>query len=404
MNESIESNQATIKTLEGGRPALVLLHVLSGSPNVPLKIRVNICLLEIETNVREWSAIVSRAFVISKRMMSQNQLCRASRCCCCYCLIFIDSLGIQLFIMISSRRMALVIVAIVVEFTEAFAPSSTLSLEQGAKVFYDHGLIASKQRVLDLLRSGEMDNSPKLTPHLEELYDAYKLSGADARCSVKHNGDFENVNLPQFPGGRGHNEQGQPLYTLGRLTFNQIPNGKNVMVASEKMVQRVHPHHGELPKDLPPVLKDSIINEPSKLRTFSIDTYFTVVEEAHNDLKGVMRAEGFMYPHETQPNHFHSFFAGGKCFSRTNTDDKEWNEIFGGDIGLKDTNDEMGMVEDTSLAYSLNTPFTSQSTILYLDDDLRITVGQEGSRMINVRELSSKRKKVFDNDTTILRC
>lgn len=83
---------------------------------------------------------------------------------------------------------------------------------------------------------------------------------------------------------------------------------------------------------------------------------------------------------------------------------KEWNEIFGGDIGLKDTNDEMGMVEDTSLAYSLNTPFTSQSTILYLDDDLRITVGQEGSRMINVRELSSKRKKVFDNDTTILRC
>ena len=288
-----------------------------------------------------------------------------------------------------SKSLVLALLAIV-ELADAFAPSSTMSLEQNAKVYYNHRIIACKQRLLDLLKSGESDDSSKLTPYLEELSAAYKLTGTDARDCIKHNGDWENENLPHFPGGCGHNKQGHPLYTLGRLTFNQIPKGKKVLVASEKMVQRVHPHNGSVPQQLiPPKLHDAITKGPCRLRAFSIDTYFAV-EGYNSNLKGVMRADGFMFPSDTKRNTFHSFFVGGKCFSRGETNEKEWYDVFGGNLDNTATynahTDDM-LVEDTSMAYSLNAPLTSKCTVVYLDDDLRITIGEHDSRMINTRQL-----------------
>eukprot|EP00544_Gedaniella_sp_CCMP2646_P015474 CAMPEP_0202505086 /NCGR_PEP_ID=MMETSP1361-20130828/46339_1 /ASSEMBLY_ACC=CAM_ASM_000849 /TAXON_ID=210615 /ORGANISM="Staurosira complex sp., Strain CCMP2646" /LENGTH=325 /DNA_ID=CAMNT_0049138759 /DNA_START=714 /DNA_END=1691 /DNA_ORIENTATION=- len=300
------------------------------------------------------------------------------------------------FIKMKKSKCIVVTFLAIAELADAFAPSSTVSLEQNAKVYYNHGIIACKQRVLDLLQSGENDDSCKLTPYLEELSVAYKLTGIDARYCIQQYGDWENANLPQFPGGRGHNKQGQPLYTLGRLTFNQIPKGRNVLVASEKMVQRVYPHNGNVPERLPPEMSDAITREPCRLEAFSIDTYFAV--EGSN-LKGVVRAQGFLFPSDTKPNTFHSFFVGGKCFSRGTTNENEWNDTFRGTLDITKSDhervDDM-LVEDTSIAYSLKTPLTSQCTVVYLDDDLRITVGQEGSRMINKRQLAWHEPRVIN--------
>jgi len=293
---------------------------------------------------------------------------------------------------------------LLVGLVDAFQPfasvarrhQSTTSQVFSTVTVVEQGLSTPKEQLLDLLKSGEDDNSPKLTPYLEELYDAYTSSGIDARVSENptYIGDWVNLNLPNFPGGSGRNEHGQPLYTLGRLTFNKIPNGSSVMVASEKMVQRVRPHDGPLPQYVPPALKDAVTKDPSKLLAFSIDTYFTV--EENRDLKGVIRAEGYVYPHEDHPNRFESFFARGRCFSRT-TKYKEWNDVFGGAIGSErqriqqwfrskfNRNQEV-MVEDTSLSYSLKGPVAAYATVVYLDDDFRVTIGQEGSRMINRRE------------------
>lgn len=310
------------------------------------------------------------------------------------------------------NRIAFCFVAI--GLTDAFHPPSPFYRTKNRLSSRDQVIVSSsavvergtatsaKRELLNLLESGEDDNSSRLTPFLEELYQSYAASGIDARVSTEptYNGDWQNVNLPNFPGGAGFNDLGQPLYTLGRLTFNRIPNGKNVLVASEKMVQRVHPYSGPLPPHVPSSLQNAIQKDPSQLRSFCIDTYFCV--ESNRNLKGIIRAEGYVYPHPKVANRFESFFVRGRCFSRSPAEyNTEWNNVFRGSIGSskrrrmqtwlrktlfrRDTNEQQQvvMVEDKSLSYALNGPVSASAEVVYLDSDFRVTIGQEGSRMIN---------------------
>lgn len=233
----------------------------------------------------------------------------------------------------------------------------------------------AKDSLMELLRRGEVDDSPKLTPYLDILKESYLQSGLDARSSDQpsYNGDWRNVNLPEFAGRLGLDESTKlPLYTIGSLTFNLIPSAKDIVCVVDKMVQRVHFHTERLPDTVPDHLQETVTAHPSTLRTNQIDTVFSIPDSS---IQGILRMEGYTIPNSETPNKYDTWFVGGRCFC-TNDNPQGWNNIFGN----LDTED------DDQLQYTLPKSPTAFQTVIYLDDDMRISVGNRGSVMIVQRD------------------
>lgn len=228
----------------------------------------------------------------------------------------------------------------------------------------------AKTTLLQHLQAGEDDNSPALTPYLDILKESYIYSGTDARFSLQpfYNGDWENVNTPTFPGRLGLTPDKKKLsiYTIGRLTFGLIPSAKNVEVAVRKMVQHVH-FASAIPREIPTVLRDTVHSNPTGLRTNHIDTVFEIPDSS---IKGILRMEGYTIPNLEENNRYDTWFVGGSCLAQSGGDTNEWNRVFGQD----------------SLEYSLAKPVTAHQKVVFLDDDLRIGIGNLGSVMIVRRE------------------
>jgi len=228
-------------------------------------------------------------------------------------------------------------------------------------------VVQAKDTVIELLKSGQDESSPILSPFLKILQESYVESQIDARYSQNpdYNGDWENVNTPAFQGRLGLTSDGLPLYTIGRLTFNQIPSAKDVVCTVEKMIQHVHPCT-EIPTQVPEPLQATLEKYPHQLRSNHIDTLFHIPD---SPIRGILRMEGYTLPNEEEANKYDTWFLGGRCIPQENVSLEEWAKVF-----------------DDKLEYSLSSPMVAYQTVIYLDETLRVSVGNRGTVMIVQRE------------------
>ena len=230
--------------------------------------------------------------------------------------------------------------------------------------------LQAKETLVAFLNTGQDENSPMLEPFLAKLQKTYASSKIDARFSEdpSYNGDWNNINAPAFKGRLGF-QDGLPQYTIGTLTFNLIPDVKKMVCSVEKMVQRVHYAEGIPPEHLIPAsLRETVKTQPKTLRTNKIDTVFRIPE---NNVRGVLRMEGYTIPNLGDENKYDTWFIGGLCMN-DGSDEATWNTVFG----------------DAKLTYKLGNPMAAYQTVIYLDENLRISVGNRGSVMIVGREWS----------------
>lgn len=228
-------------------------------------------------------------------------------------------------------------------------------------------VVQAKETIIELLKSGQDESSPTLSPYLKILQQSFVESQIDARYSQNpvYDGDWENVNTPAFQGRLGLTPDGLPLYTIGRLTFNQIPSAKDVVCTVEKMIQRVHPY-SEIPAQVPESLQATLDKYPHQLRSNQIDTLFHVPD---SPIRGILRMEGYTLPNEEEPNKYDTWFLGGRCLPQEGVSFEEWAKLFAG-----------------KLEYSLSSPMVAYQTVIYLDETLRVSVGNRGTVMIVQRE------------------
>jgi hypothetical protein len=244
----------------------------------------------------------------------------------------------------------------------------------------EFSIVQAKQALLEQIQAGVDGASPALEPYLDALQSFYKDTKMDARYMETYNGDWRNLNTPAFVGRLGFDANGLPLYTISSLTFGLIPAAKMVVCAVEKMVQRVYfvaagGSNTAMPEYTPEGLHDTVKDNPSGLRTNTIDTFFKIPDST---VGGILRMEGYTIPSKDVENKHDAWFVGGRCFAKEGVDNGEWERIF----GTKESVTEEGAL----LEYSLPKPIPAFQTVIYLDDDLRISIGNRGSLLIVGRD------------------
>ena len=269
--------------------------------------------------------------------------------------------------------------------------TSTSSRE--LKEFYD-ALLSSKR---------DIDAAP-VKIALDQLSQTYTT---DARTTTtpSYDGDWRMENLPTFPELLGYNEEGDALYTMGRLTYNMIKPG-NIIFSIQNITQHIHklskdPAHLDstskviLPPFIPKSLREEVEENASELRSYRTDVHFTIED---NGIKGVLQMDGYTLPNPSEGNRYSIWFTGGRCYAMNGQDAKQWQDVFGTELPKPKMKERFnlwmakmimgaqpseGMLEDGSLAYSLTKPIGGHKTafqqVVYLDAETRIAVGNRGT-------------------------
>jgi len=130
-----------------------------------------------------------------------------------------------------------------------------------------------------LVSSGRDIEAAPVKSALDKLSQTYTT---DARTCTKfspnYDGDWIMETLPTFPDLLGYNNDGDALYTMGRLTYNMIQPA-NVVCSVQKITQHVHKLSSDpaslnaegsvmIPPFVPKSLREEIEKDPSELRSY----------------------------------------------------------------------------------------------------------------------------------------
>ena len=204
-------------------------------------------------------------------------------------------------------------------------------------------------------------------------------------------GEWKMISAPQFPGRiLDENEPDKFQYTLGRVSFNLFEPRK-------AMVTILHP---EGVKNYVHEISEEVDKKKS---TYNILSQ-VVVHTEEGDLPAELLMEGYCFP-ETEYRLKVGFYAGILRKSpKVDTVDilsKRWNSIFDGIYAKAEKNLSYGeifmrwitkklldmtMPSDESMKFEMKRVFHGYLDILYLDEDMRITIGNRGSIVITVKE------------------
>lgn len=267
-----------------------------------------------------------------------------------------------------------------------------------------------------LIACGRDVNSNQVKEALEELYGIYAESKVDARLQNEFDGDWLLETVPNFPGMKGQNDEGEVLYTLGRLTYNMI-QPCDVLCSVQRMTQHTTKLSNLpdcvdkferiiLPEHIPENLRNHIEQDPSELRLIRNDVHFTVQK---NGVRGVLQMDGYTIPSRTHPNRYDVWFTGGRCYALDAHDEstaRKWQEIFGTELPPLSIKQKIqlwiaklifgaepakGMQQDGSLTYKLTKPMGgAYQQVLFLGDSWRVTLGNAGTVVVVSRMESAQ--------------
>lgn len=202
-----------------------------------------------------------------------------------------------------------------------------------------------------------------------------------ARSGILLDGQWRLVSAPNFP-DRELRADGKYTYTLGRLAFNLFQPTK-LKVVIDRVWQPVAPVGN------------------GRQHTHDIIVEFTTADEHFPSLQGVVHNFGVCEP--TLDNTLHIQFTGGLLAPAEQTSLKTWKAVFGNQSKPFKTNlkqwlltnvsrimfglvPPQGMEKETGkVSFKMQRPPKGKLSILYLDEELRITRGNRGTLLVSER-------------------
>lgn len=240
-------------------------------------------------------------------------------------------------------------------------------------------------------------------------------SGASVATSIE--GMWLTLSKPNWFGRLGHNDNGDPLYTLGRMSFDMF-SPTNLVCSLQGNFNRVEIVSGQERKAMldtvPKKLREEVESGKTVLRTYHIVTAFTIEpsmaefpnapnKDVIRPIKGIMTTYGYSLPDPDTPNRHSIWFTGGRIEPNNDSSDiRLWKNFFtlhppmhsfGEKAKLLAVKLLMGATipeeidpEDGSMNYVFTRPLGGHGMVfvdvLYLDDSLRVVRGQRGTTFV----------------------
>jgi hypothetical protein len=224
------------------------------------------------------------------------------------------------------------------------------------------------------------------------------------------------LSKPSFFGCLGENDDGDPMYTLGRMSFDMF-SPTNLVCSLQGNFNPVEVVNEEDRKAMlefvPKSLREEVENGATVLRTYHIVTAFTIEpslasfpdapnKDVSRPIKGIMTTYGYSLPDPTTPNRHSIWFTGGRI--EPNDDIRDitgWKKLFalhppkhsfGEKAKLLAVKLLMGatvpeeMAEDGSMEYTFSRPLGGHGMayidVIYLDDSMRVVRGHRGTTFV----------------------
>ena len=246
----------------------------------------------------------------------------------------------------------------------------------------------------------------------------------DTRSGVDHRlcpspaksveGMWLTLSKPSWFGCLGLNDNGDPMYTLGRMSFDMF-SPTNLVCSLQGNFNRVEILSGEerkaMLKFVPTKLREEVENGETVLRTYHIMTAFTIEpsmaafpdapnKDVTRPIKGIMTTYGYSLPDPGVPNRHSIWFTGGRIEPNdASSDILAWKKFFtihppkhsfGEKAKLLAVKLLMGATipkeidpVDGSMSYDFTRPLGGHGMayvdVIYLDDSMRIVRGQRGT-------------------------
>ncbi|GKY94494.1 hypothetical protein MPSEU_000415300 [Mayamaea pseudoterrestris] len=263
---------------------------------------------------------------------------------------------------------------------------------------------------------GETVDNAELSSCLDFLKQHY---AATAQASSPHSevqaskGMWLSLTKPLFFGCLGETDQGDPLYTLGRMSFDMF-SPTSLVCSLQGSFNQVHDVGAdERSQDahliVPKSLKDEVDQGDALLQTYNIVTAFTIEcdspegnapnKDVHRPIKGIMTTYGYTLPDPKVPSRQSVWITGGRIEPNNDpADQANWKQLFAVHPPVKSLSEQakflavkllMGatmptdMNEDGSMEYTFTRPIGGHGTAyvdtLYVDETMRIVQGHRGT-------------------------
>ena len=136
-------------------------------------------------------------------------------------------------------------------------------ITMGAQVS-SHNVSEAKKGIIHIMHESGGDTShPEFRSHLNILTSYYASRGRDARWTSRNrlpvdlDGMWMMLSKPTFSECRGRNDRGDPLYSLGRLSFDMFrPSG--LIASMEGVFNSIQPTKSHLKVCFPSTLRDKV--------------------------------------------------------------------------------------------------------------------------------------------------
>jgi hypothetical protein len=222
------------------------------------------------------------------------------------------------------------------------------------------------------------------------------------------------LSKPSWYGCLGLNDNGDPMYTLGRMSFDMF-SPTNLICSLQGNFNRVEILSGEerkaMLKFVPTKIREEVENGETVLRTYHIMTAFTIEpsmaafpdapnKDVTRPIKGIMTTYGYSLPDPDVPNRHSIWFTGGRIEpNNAPSDVSAWKKFFtihppkhsfGEKAKLLAVKLLMGATipkeidpVDGSMSYDFTRPLGGHGMayvdVIYLDESMRIVRGQRGT-------------------------
>eukprot|EP00980_Cylindrotheca_fusiformis_P028289 scaffold22589_cov138-Cylindrotheca_fusiformis.AAC.52 len=268
---------------------------------------------------------------------------------------------------------------------------------------------------------GDVD-SETFTKALDPLLKYYSSSEVNPRSPLSTGLSLEGMWLqlskPTYFGCLGENDRGDPLYTLGRMSFDMF-SPTNVICSLQGNFNPVEIVDDEQRRNMlqtvPKKLREEVESGTTVLRTYHILTAFTIEaadglatfpnapnKDVDRSIRGIMTTYGYSLPDPEIPDRYSIWFTGG-CIEPNNdpSDIDGWKRLFtlhppkhtfGEKAKLLAVKLLMGatlpegMDENGRMEFAFTRPIGGHGTafvdVIYIDNCLRVVRGHRGTIMV----------------------
>ena len=259
-------------------------------------------------------------------------------------------------------------------------------------------------------------NSPKFIKSLDPLLQYFSQTEVDGQPhAVKEtmDGMWLTLSKPSFFSSMGENDNGDPMYTLGRMSFDMF-SPTNLVCSLQGNFNPVEvvtdDERKKMLECVPKALREEVESGKTELRTYHIVTAFTIEpasaafpnspnKDVRRPIKGIMTTYGYCLPDPNVMNRHSIWITGGRIESNNNPSDiSDWHRLFslhppkhsfGEKAKLLAVKLLMGATvpesinKDGSMEYTFTRPIGGHGIayvdLVYLDETLRIVRGHRGT-------------------------